>query len=371
MEIGVSADTAELDLHKPPASRSSPRKRSATLRSFTGRVPNMAQDVAMPESPSLDDVRAVLQTLALDEQLKATVASDPRLNAVAWRVASRYVASDTLSGALSVVAAINSRGDRATIDYMGESCRDAAEAAVETTAIIEVANAVVAHNFDCSISLDLSHIGLVVSEDVCLANAVRIAETTALRGLEMLISMEGEDRVDSILRVHKSLCERFSHVGITVQARMRRTAEDLPQLLGLPGRIRLVKGAYIASVESAHSRGSEALQRAYLGYAEMLLRSGHLCSIATHDKALLDALGPLAYELRRSNQGANRENYEFETLLGIGDEQLSSMRAKGHPTREYVVFGSQWWLYTCNRIAEDPTRLFQALVDTTKSLSST
>ncbi|MGW4278086.1 MFS transporter, partial [Streptomyces seoulensis] len=26
------------------------------------------------------------------------------------------------------------------------------------------------------------------------------------------------------------------------------------------------------------------------------------------------------------------------------------------PTREYIVFGTEWWLYVCNRIAEDPQR---------------
>jgi proline dehydrogenase len=27
------------------------------------------------------------------------------------------------------------------------------------------------------------------------------------------------------------------------------------------------------------------------------------------------------------------------------------------------VFGTQWWLYVCNRLAEDPQRLLQAVVD--------
>ncbi|MEO3876213.1 hypothetical protein ABGB18_46235 [Nonomuraea sp. B12E4] len=50
-------------------------------------------------------------------------------------------------------------------------------------------------------------------------------------------------------------------------------------------------------------------------------------------------------------------------LRGLGIDQLSTMRDLGHPIREYVVFGTQWWLYVCNRIAEDPARLVQALID--------
>jgi proline dehydrogenase len=35
----------------------------------------------------------------------------------------------------------------------------------------------------------------------------------------------------------------------------------------------------------------------------------------------------------------------------------------GFPTREYAVFGKEYFLYVLNRIAEEPMRLYQALVD--------
>jgi proline dehydrogenase len=43
--------------------------------------------------------------------------------------------------------------------------------------------------------------------------------------------------------------------------------------------------------------------------------------------------------------------------------RLAAMAEHGHPTREYVVFGTEWWLYVCNRLAEDPQRLLQAVID--------
>jgi hypothetical protein len=32
-------------------------------------------------------------------------------------------------------------------------------------------------------------------------------------------------------------------------------------------------------------------------------------------------------------------------------------------TREYVIFGGEWWLYVLNRIAEHPERALTALAD--------
>jgi proline dehydrogenase len=206
------------------------------------------------------------------------------------------------------------------------------------------------------VSLDLSHVGLAVDQELAYDNASRIAEATAESGREMVISAEGSDRTDAVLDVHERLCERFEHVGITVQARLHRTSSDLPLLLERPGRIRLVKGAFLEPEDTAWPREAPELAAAYLRYAELLADSGHLCSFATHDWDLIERID-------RYLGDPGEAPWEFETLLGLGLDRLDAMAKHGHPTREYIVFGTEWWLYVCNRLAEDPQRLLHAIVD--------
>ncbi|MGA5823343.1 proline dehydrogenase family protein [Kitasatospora sp. NPDC094028] len=297
----------------------------------------------------------VLRTLALDEELKWRIPGDPVLGPLARKVARRYVAGETLPDALDRARQILAAGHRVSVEYMGESCRDPQRAVEETDTFLAAARLLPP---GCSISLDLSHVGLAVDAELALANASRIARATAATGREMMISAEGSDRTDAALAVHRALCARFDHVGITVQARLHRTADDLPELLTRPGRIRLVKGAFLEPESIAHRREAPALAAAYLTYAEQLADSGHLCSFATHDRELIDRID-------RHLGGRNRGGapWEFETLLGLGPDRLDAMAERGHPTREYVVFGTEWWLYVCNRLAEDPQRLLRALVD--------
>ncbi|MDX3569313.1 proline dehydrogenase family protein [Streptomyces sp. ID05-47C] len=297
----------------------------------------------------------VLRTLALDEDLKWRIPQDPAVGPLARKVARRYVAGESLTDALERAKSILATGHRVNVEYMGESCRDSQRATEETDVFLNAARLLPP---DCSISLDLSHIGLAIDEELALANATRLAQATADTGREMIISAEGSDRTDAVLAVHRALCESFDHVGVTVQARLHRTAEDLHRLLSLPGRIRLVKGAFLEPETIAYPREDPALATAYLDHAERLADSGHLCSFATHDWDLI-------HHIDRHISGKTPESvpWEFETLLGLGPDRLDAMAERGHPTREYVVFGTEWWLYVCNRIAEDPQRLLQALVD--------
>ncbi|MFC9842405.1 proline dehydrogenase family protein [Streptomyces sp. NPDC060223] len=297
----------------------------------------------------------ILQRLALDEELKRRVPKDPVLGPLARKIARRFVAGESLVDAQDRAQRIIADGHRVNIEYMGESCRDQQRATTETDVFLDAARLLPP---GCSISLDLSHIGLAVSEELALANASRVARATAETGREMIISAEGSDRTDAVLALHRTLCEQFDHVGITVQARLHRTAEDLRRLLALPGRIRLVKGAFLESETIAYSRDDPALTTAYLDHAAQLADSGHLCSFATHDWDLIHRI-----DHRLGGAGSGTSPWEFETLSGLGPDRLDAMAERGHPTREYVVFGTEWWLYVCNRIAEDPQRLLQALID--------
>ena len=107
----------------------------------------------------------------------------------------------------------------------------------------------------------------------------------------------------------------------------------------------------------AHARGSAALHKAYLDLADRLIASGHGTSIATHDTDLIGAI----VERHRGLAGAR--HVEFEMLLGLGTETLDQLRRDGFATREYAIFGGEWWLYVLNRIAEEPVRVFDAILD--------
>lgn len=308
----------------------------------------------------MDRAANSLRALALNEAAKERFCHDPELQPYLRQVARRYVAGQTITDVVQRLRAIAARGHAASAEYMGESCRDDAKAEAETLHFLDLIDATEREHLKCSISLDLSHIGSVIDPELGYHNARRIAAAANLAGREVMISMEGADRADNIYATYQRLHAEagLDNVGITLPAKLHRSADDLPRLMAYPGRIRLVKGAFLESPQIAWDRHSGELATTYRKFAMTLLTSERKCSIATHDRQIQEDLADFVVRHKLP-----RHHFEFESLIGLGTEQLDTLQQRGFQTREYAVYGQEYFLYVLNRIAEEPVRLFQAVVD--------
>jgi proline dehydrogenase len=300
---------------------------------------------------------AALRHVARDEDIKTQIQRNRRLYGSLLRAASRFIGGETMPQCLEVAATLNGQGFAVTVDYMGESTRNASAAVQATEEFSRVAQEIKTRGLNASISLDLSHIGLAVDEELAFENARRLAEVATLANIEMMISMEGSERTDAILDMHRRLCQSFNNVGITLQAYLYRTEKDLAAALDRPGKIRLVKGAFEEPPGLALARGDE-LDTSYRGAMQVLLASGHPCSIATHDQAMLKH----AHEFARQH-ALDRQFFEFEMLHGATPDGLQKMLDSGYTVRDYLPYGREWYLYLCHRLAEYPPNIYQALAD--------
>ncbi|SDP77692.1 L-proline dehydrogenase [Arthrobacter sp. ok909] len=311
----------------------------------------------LPRPDEYEMAADTLRAWALDEALKERVMSDPALARAARRVAGRYTAGDTIDDAVASVRASMARGHLGSIEYAGESVRDADLAREETARFIALAAAIRESEVPSTVSFDLSHVGSVISYDLGLEHARQMAEATAPFGTALMISAEGSGRTDLVLDLYDALAADYSHVGITLQARLHRTAADLDRVLAHPGTVRLVKGAFLEPEGVAYRRGSIELTDSYLNLAARLLAAGQPASFATHDSELVEAL------VASHGDRLKSPDVEFEMLLGLGTTLLDRLHGEGYRTREYVIFGEEWWLYVLNRIAEQPGRFITALAD--------
>ncbi len=298
-----------------------------------------------------------LRKAALNQDAKNYVLSNPTLFQTLKKAANRYIGGETLEETVRKVQAENRRSFKCSIEFMGENTKTEEEANSARDEFVQICREIKKQNLNSTVSLDLSHIGLNISKELCLDNLSTICREAKKANTEVLISAEGHEQTDAVLDSYKAAAKSHKNLGITLQAYLYRTKDDFKEIVKESGRIRIVKGAFETPQGLSIPRGDE-LDSVYLEYVDQLLYQNHTCSIATHDDNIQQEAKKIIQKYTSS-----KEIYEFESLFGIRNEQLVRLQDEGYPAKIYFVYGKEWYLYLCNRIAEYPLNIFQAIKD--------
>ena len=300
-----------------------------------------------------------LKHIARNQDIKNYILNNEDLYSILLKGARRFIAGTNIDQCVDVAQEFNEKSIATTIDFMGEDTVDKEQAMQAYEKFRKVISVIDEYNLQSSVSLDLSHIGLSVEKVLAIKNLKDLAKEAQSSGIEIMISMEGSEKTDYIFSVYEEVSKNYRNVGITIQAYLNRSADDLERLLNLKGKIRLVKGAFEEPADIAKSRGSELNER-YIELLNRILSIGKACSIATHDQKLINQATGLITSYNVTNKA------EFEMLLGVSNSTLEDLNEQVFNTRVYLPFGSEWYLYYCHRLAENPSNVYQAIADIVK-----
>ena len=266
---------------------------------------------------------------------------------IVGRVASRYVAGETLVDAVRVVRKLNQQGAMGTIDVLGEEVKEREKALAAVEEYLQVFDTIAAEELDANVSIKLTLLGLKIDESFCRDNVERIVAKAKEHGNFVRIDMEDNTTTDATLRIFHELHARYGNVGPVLQAYMRRTLSDIA---ALPegSTVRLCKGIYVEPRTIAW-KGFETVRASFVRALEKLIERGIYPGIATHDEYLTcRAVGLI------DRHGLRREQYEFQMLLGVDEELRRILIAGGHRLRVYVPYGRDWYPYSMRRLRENP-----------------
>jgi proline dehydrogenase len=264
------------------------------------------------------------------------------------RVASRYVAGETLQDAVDTIRQLNAEGAAATVDVLGEEVTDRTKAEAAVAEYLHAIETLVAERLDANVSLKLTLLGLKIDEDFCRANVRRIAEAAHAHGMFVRIDMEDRTTTDATLRIYHQLFPDLPNLGVVFQAYMRRTLADVAALPSEGANVRLCKGIYIEPRDAAW-KGYETVRLNFVAALRKMIRQGVYAAVATHDEYLVCA----ALDLIDQHQ-LPKDRYEFQMLLGVDEQLRRILLAGGHRVRIYVPYGSDWYPYSMRRLRENP-----------------
>jgi len=277
----------------------------------------------------------------LDRALVRLLPAVPRT--VVRRIADRYIAGEELGDAVETVARLNAGGKTATIDVLGEEVGRREEVQEITRAYLDAIEAISERGLDSNVSIKPTGLGLLLGCDVARENLEAVVRRAAEVGNFVRIDMEDASTTEDTLRIYRELREAgLDNVGVVMQARLRRTLDDIEALAELRPNIRICKGIYLEPEEIAFT-GFEEIRLNYVRCLEALDSAASFVGVATHDEFLVS-------EAKRVMQ----EPYEFQMLLGVREPLGDQLVRDGARLRIYVPYGRQWYEYSLRRLQENP-----------------
>ncbi len=266
-------------------------------------------------------------------------------------LARRFVAGDTIEEALEVVKKLNSKGIKATLDYLGEDCSREADAQRSCDEYISLLKKIAEARVDSNVSLKISQLGFNFNPKLARELLEKIVDEAAKHDNFVRIDMEGSALTQRTLDLFKDVFSTRKNVGIVIQAYLRRSQKDIQELVALKARVRLCKGAY-KEPESVAFADKKEVNLNYDRLSQMLLKAP-LPAFATHDDERIKAAVSAA-----EKEGISKDRYEIQMLYGLRPKRWEDLASKGHSVRVYIPYGTHWFPYFYRRLRERKENLF-------------
>ena len=266
--------------------------------------------------------------------------------------ARRFIAGETVAEAIEVARDVEGRGFLHTLDHLGESVGSIADADAATRDYLLIVDTVIASGIGRNLSLKLTQLGLDVDKASAIDNLRKILDGADPAGFFVRIDMENSPYTEVTLEIFETLWQQgYRQIGVVLQSALYRTEQDLPRVIKLGARIRLVKGAYKEPKSVAYRKRTE-VDAAYARQMKMLLTEADDPAIATHDPAMIDMARRWAAE-----RGVSADRFEFQMLYGVRRDLQTRLAAEQYRVRVYIPFGSDWFPYFMRRLGERPANV--------------
>lgn len=270
------------------------------------------------------------------------------------RLTTRFVAGESIDEAVEAIKRINAEGCTASFDHLNESVTSRAEAEAEVSEYLNILEQIDQTGIRSNISIKLTQFGLGIDPELAYQNARTVLVEAARRKIFMRVDMEGSDATQKTIDIFKRLRAEFglNDVGIVLQSYLFRTFADAEDLLKIPARLRICKGAYSEPPDVAYAAKQDTDDN-YIRVMKLLLSSGVYHGIATHDPKMIAATVEHAQK-----EGIGKDKFEFQMLYGIRRDLQTQLARDGYNLRVYVPYGKHWYPYFMRRLAERPANIW-------------
>ncbi len=262
---------------------------------------------------------------------------------ILFKVAKHWIAGNTIDDALIDAKKAYQSGRNVIINKLGEYHTSKKQIAITIKEYQKILNSYKKWKIRGAISVKPTQIGLSISQKECYRNFEKIIQDASRAHVFVWLDMESAEHTDETIEIYYTFFSRYERLGIALQANLKRTENDLNDLLRMGAKIRLVKGAYRENASIAFKSRKE-VDGNYLKLMRILFQKSNEFAIASHDEKIIHKAQTLSKKYPRK--------FEFQFLKGIREEIKPDLIKKKFVVSDYIPYGTNWLAYSVRRIKE-------------------
>ncbi len=262
---------------------------------------------------------------------------------VLFKIAKQWIAGNTIDDALISAKNAYQSGRHAIINKLGEYHTSKKQITVSMQEYQKIVNSFRKWKVRGAISVKPTQIGLSISQKQCYVNFEKIIQHASRAHVFVWLDMESSEHTDEIIEIYQSFFSKYERLGIALQANLRRTENDLNDLLDTGAKIRLVKGAYREKA-SISFKTRKDVDDNFVKLMKILFKKGNEFAIASHDSKIIQKAQNLSKKYPKK--------FEFQFLKGIREEIKPGLIKKRFVVSDYIPYGTNWLPYSFRRIKE-------------------
>ncbi|NWJ19641.1 proline dehydrogenase family protein [Marine Group I thaumarchaeote] len=262
---------------------------------------------------------------------------------VLFKIAKQWIAGDTVDDALIAAKSAYSLRRHAIINKLGEYHTSKKQIKVVLEEYQKIVNSFRKWKIRGAISIKPTQIGLSISQKECNRNFEKIIQKARNAHVFVWLDMESSEHTDETIEIYHTFFSKYERLGIALQANLKRTDNDLNDLIGMGAKIRLVKGAYREKANIAFKTKKD-VDNNFIKLMKILFKKGNEFAIASHDTKIIQKAQSLSKKYPRK--------FEFQFLKGIREEFKLDLVKKKFVVSEYIPYGVNWLPYSIRRIKE-------------------
>lgn len=262
---------------------------------------------------------------------------------VLFKIAKHWIAGDTVDDALIAAKSAYSLRRHAIINKLGEYHTSKKQIKVVLEEYQKIVNSFRKWKIRGAISIKPTQIGLSISQKECNRNLEKIIQKARNAHVFVWLDMESSEHTDQTIEIYHTFFSKYERLGIALQANLKRTENDLNDLIGVGAKIRLVKGAYREKANISFKTKKD-VDNNFIKLMKILFKKGNEFAIASHDTKIIQKAQSLSKKYPRK--------FEFQFLKGIREEFKSDLVKKKFVVSDYIPYGVNWLPYSIRRIKE-------------------